>query len=320
MSASTDIPLELYPPPRTLTIDFANPSATNRPPENGNPRLSDENLYEASDRGGGNENVRDGPGNTSIYEPSVHDTESTQSDSPRPPQRRGTHDTVSSQIKLVKFSREEIEDAGDPAKVSTILEKRLYIKYGIILERTWTVQDHGCKRMEKRLAPKIKFRFIRRPPEEEPVEEVAEGVAEEQFRFPYPRDWDEKRTDQPVPNGGVVRQNTQRNVTPSTTNEMERGQRGREQRSRGVGKWYSFLDVVGYEVKLRPTTNPNQQIYLVLGLFSSSRPGPREEIVFVTDPQRLFRKLRWGIFKLRGVWSSVFSLRSVQGFRLYEVS
>ncbi|KAF5653744.1 hypothetical protein FCIRC_14009, partial [Fusarium circinatum] len=43
---------------------------------------------------------------------------------------------------------------------------------------------------------------------------------------------------------------------------------------------------------------PIQPTYIVLGLFISGSPNPKERIVFVEKPDRIFSKLRWEIFRI----------------------
>lgn len=62
-----------------------------------------------------------------------------------------------------------------------------------------------------------------------------------------------------------------------------------------------------------------EPVYVVLGVFPRGHANPRERVVFVNKPKHLFWKLSWGIFCLRGVTGSFFSLRHVKGFRLYKV-
>ncbi|UKZ54059.1 hypothetical protein TrVGV298_007864 [Trichoderma virens] len=64
--------------------------------------------------------------------------------------------------------------------------------------------------------------------------------------------------------------------------------------------------------------NPIQPAYVVLGIFPSGHFNPKERIAFVHDPEKLFRELRWTIFRLRGWRSSLLSLRGVKRFRLFK--
>lgn len=71
--------------------------------------------------------------------------------------------------------------------------------------------------------------------------------------------------------------------------------------------------VIEREILIQPT-------YVTIGIFSRGHDNPQEGIVFVAHPEMLFWKLRWGIFRLRGLSSTFLSLRQVKSFRLYRVS
>ncbi|KAK4225962.1 hypothetical protein QBC38DRAFT_394365 [Podospora fimiseda] len=60
-----------------------------------------------------------------------------------------------------------------------------------------------------------------------------------------------------------------------------------------------------------------QPVYLVVGVFPRGRSSPRERVVFVENPTYLFWHIRWTSFRLRGLRSTLFSLRHVKGFKLY---
>ncbi|KAK4165550.1 hypothetical protein QBC43DRAFT_315449 [Cladorrhinum sp. PSN259] len=62
----------------------------------------------------------------------------------------------------------------------------------------------------------------------------------------------------------------------------------------------------------------SQPVYLVVGIFPRGQSNPRERVVFVEDPAYLLWSLRWALFRLRGIRSTFFSLRHVQGLRLYK--
>jgi len=68
------------------------------------------------------------------------------------------------------------------------------------------------------------------------------------------------------------------------------------------------------------TTEGNEKPYqyVVIGLFSHVTGIPRERLVIVKKPKHLFRRMRWGIIKLRGI-EALLSLRGVKGFAIYEV-
>ncbi|KAL6694006.1 hypothetical protein J3F84DRAFT_378344 [Trichoderma pleuroticola] len=61
----------------------------------------------------------------------------------------------------------------------------------------------------------------------------------------------------------------------------------------------------------------DQPVYVVLGTFHRGHSNPRERVVFIHKPERLFQELRWAAFRARGL-SSVLSLRHVRGFKLYK--
>jgi hypothetical protein len=64
--------------------------------------------------------------------------------------------------------------------------------------------------------------------------------------------------------------------------------------------------------------NKKPHQYVVIGLFSRVTGIPRERLVIVKKPKHLFRRMRWGIIKLRGI-EAFLSLRGVKGFAIYEV-
>jgi hypothetical protein len=59
--------------------------------------------------------------------------------------------------------------------------------------------------------------------------------------------------------------------------------------------------------------------FLVFGLFKGKSQVPQERLFFVRHPKWLFWQLWWNIILLRG-FGYFFSLKDVQGFRLYNVS
>ncbi|KAI0122439.1 hypothetical protein F4814DRAFT_408734 [Daldinia grandis] len=63
---------------------------------------------------------------------------------------------------------------------------------------------------------------------------------------------------------------------------------------------------------------PVQPTYIVLGVFPRGYANPREMVVFINRPEQLFFRLSWAAFRLRGLTSSLFSLRHVKEFRLYK--
>ncbi|KAI1660466.1 hypothetical protein F4813DRAFT_350041 [Daldinia decipiens] len=63
---------------------------------------------------------------------------------------------------------------------------------------------------------------------------------------------------------------------------------------------------------------PVQPTYIVLGVFPRGYANPRETVVFIDRPEQLFLRLHWAAFRLRGLTSSLFSLRHVKEFRLYK--
>ncbi|KAK3986132.1 hypothetical protein QBC44DRAFT_248816 [Cladorrhinum sp. PSN332] len=62
----------------------------------------------------------------------------------------------------------------------------------------------------------------------------------------------------------------------------------------------------------------SQPVYLVVGVFPRGRTNPRERVVFVDNPNHLFWHIRWASFRLRGLRSTLFSLRHVKGLKLYK--
>jgi len=60
-------------------------------------------------------------------------------------------------------------------------------------------------------------------------------------------------------------------------------------------------------------------IYVVAGIFQRGHTNPRERVVFVHKPEHLFRKLRWAVFRLRGLAGTFLSLKHVKQFKLYKV-
>jgi hypothetical protein len=79
-------------------------------------------------------------------------------------------------------------------------------------------------------------------------------------------------------------------------------------------RWFGIerVSVIESETQTQP-------VYVVLGIFARGQVNPRERVVFIHRPKYLFLGLRWGAFRLRGLRNTVFSLRHVQGFKLYRV-
>jgi hypothetical protein len=75
---------------------------------------------------------------------------------------------------------------------------------------------------------------------------------------------------------------------------------------------FRYIRTMEVEKKYQPT-------YVVIGIFSNGSSNPNELVVYVTNPKRLFKQLRWAVFRLRGIRGTVLSLRHVKGFRLYKV-
>jgi hypothetical protein len=67
-----------------------------------------------------------------------------------------------------------------------------------------------------------------------------------------------------------------------------------------------------YVGRTRPT-------YVVLGIFHHTHSNLQERVVFVTKPEHLFRELWWAVFRLRGTWRFIFSLKHVTAFKLFTV-
>ncbi|KAI1125624.1 hypothetical protein F5Y10DRAFT_246723 [Nemania abortiva] len=63
---------------------------------------------------------------------------------------------------------------------------------------------------------------------------------------------------------------------------------------------------------------PTQAKYVVLGLFPHGRSDPKERIVFLQNPERLFWELHLAAFRLRGLRRTFLSLSHVRGFRVYK--
>jgi hypothetical protein len=59
--------------------------------------------------------------------------------------------------------------------------------------------------------------------------------------------------------------------------------------------------------------------FLVLGLFKGESQIPKECIFWIQSPEWLFWKMWWNIILLHG-FGYIFSLKGVQGFRLYNAS
>lgn len=74
---------------------------------------------------------------------------------------------------------------------------------------------------------------------------------------------------------------------------------------------FTRTSAIEREIQIQPT-------YVILGIFSRGLHHPQERAVFVSNPTMLLWKLRWGIFRLRGLSSTFLSLRQVKSFRLYK--
>ncbi|RYP48623.1 hypothetical protein DL768_005514 [Monosporascus sp. mg162] len=57
--------------------------------------------------------------------------------------------------------------------------------------------------------------------------------------------------------------------------------------------------------------------FVVIGIFSPSTGIPRERVIFINNPKRLFRSVWWGAVRLRGI-GGLISLKHVTSFSLYE--
>lgn len=98
--------------------------------------------------------------------------------------------------------------------------------------------------------------------------------------------------------------------------QAEDGYRGFTLEQSGIsypGLQFTRTSATECEILVQPT-------YVTLGIFGRGHHNPHERVVFVSNPFILFFKLRWGIFRLRGLSSAFFSLRQVKSFRLYRVS
>jgi hypothetical protein len=84
----------------------------------------------------------------------------------------------------------------------------------------------------------------------------------------------------------------------------------------GIFSWTFFnvrrTSAIEYETPIQP-------VYIVLGIFHRGYDNPQERIAFVLKPKKLFWELRWAVFRLRGLSSTLLSLRQVKSFRLYRV-
>ncbi|KAK1691043.1 hypothetical protein BDP55DRAFT_690774 [Colletotrichum godetiae] len=56
----------------------------------------------------------------------------------------------------------------------------------------------------------------------------------------------------------------------------------------------------------------------LFGIFPRGQPNPVERVMFCHQPKQLFRQFGREIFRLRGFWKTLFSLRHVKGFQLYK--
>jgi hypothetical protein len=83
-----------------------------------------------------------------------------------------------------------------------------------------------------------------------------------------------------------------------------------------VGFRYEKSVVRPGEVVLVPNKIPP---YVVLGIFSGAYGIPKERMVTVKDPSRLFWHMFWAIVRLRGI-GYFLSLKDVQAFSIYKVS
>ncbi|KAI1173951.1 hypothetical protein F4777DRAFT_556048 [Nemania sp. FL0916] len=63
---------------------------------------------------------------------------------------------------------------------------------------------------------------------------------------------------------------------------------------------------------------PRKPTFIILGIFRRGRRDPDERVVFVSNPEDIFRKLRWASYRLRGIQGMLFSLTHVRGFRVYK--
>ncbi|KAJ8128904.1 hypothetical protein O1611_g4729 [Lasiodiplodia mahajangana] len=72
---------------------------------------------------------------------------------------------------------------------------------------------------------------------------------------------------------------------------------------------YNRLELA--EVITRPT-------YIVVGIFPRGNSNPKELVVSLERPERLFWELHWATLRLRGLRNSLFSLSQVKDFRLYK--
>ncbi|KAH8592034.1 hypothetical protein B0O99DRAFT_577743 [Bisporella sp. PMI_857] len=120
----------------------------------------------------------------------------------------------------------------------------------------------------------------------------------------------------------ILREQSRRQVQAQVHDEENSvgvGPRGQVQTSRDewhfglTTRWFGITrtSVIKFETQVQP-------VYLDLGIFPRGHSSPRERIVFIDKPKQLFRKLRWAVFRLRGLRSTFFSLRHVKGFRLYR--
>jgi len=131
-------------------------------------------------------------------------------------------------------------------------------------------------------------------------------------------DWPEHGEDgqTPVP---VVRERGARHFVPFDRPEYhEDGQTIQTERTWGFGVENRLFGVSRKSVRTGETTI--RPVYVVLGIFSRGHAHPRERVVFVENPRRLFRRMQWTVFRLRGWTGTFLSLTHVKGFGLYKVS
>jgi hypothetical protein len=94
------------------------------------------------------------------------------------------------------------------------------------------------------------------------------------------------------------------------------------QTNRGIGLTLGIFSWTFFNIRRTSTIEfetPVQPVYVVLGIFHRGYDNPQERIAFVPKPKRLFWELRWAVFRLRGLRSTLLSLRQVKSFRLYRV-
>ncbi|KAI1483837.1 hypothetical protein F4774DRAFT_105411 [Daldinia eschscholtzii] len=135
----------------------------------------------------------------------------------------------------------------------------------------------------------------------------------EEYGLPHPGYVPPIQQHTQVPAGALQYQNVQ---TP-----MDNGRRFRGPLAKTGADFEAGFSNRLFGITYHTTTESEyhlQPIYLVIGIFPKGHANPREKIVFITNPEKLFSRLHWAVFNLRGWTRSLCSLRHVKEFRLYK--